>query len=159
MKILNNAASLIREPNNWIYAIFVGVLIAFCTGALAQSGNVYYSGQVASPVLKGKILQAREVAVQAQDSTRYAGAAAGAALGGGLGAWAGRHSRGASTVLGLVGASLGGVAGNSAAQHWGVIRSPSTSSKRRRSNTARPRAWRSRSRCPARSCWPAILST
>lgn len=110
---------------NWLMALVaIGFLIAFSSGAMAQSGNVYgdRGAQVLSNATRGIVLQTRTVAVQPQDPTRYAGAAAGAALGGGLGAMAGKKSNAAQAVLGVVGATLGGLAGAQLANHWGSSR-------------------------------------
>jgi outer membrane lipoprotein SlyB len=80
------------------------------------------SAQQAASVLRGRILQAREVLVQPSDSARYAEGAAGAALGGGAGAWLGRNSRGAQAVLGIAGAAFAGVAGSKASESLGAGR-------------------------------------
>ncbi len=102
--------------------VLSGFLIAFSTGAMAQSGNVYgdRGAQVLSSATRAIVLQTRVVSVEPQDPTRYAGAAAGAAIGGGLGALAGKKSNGAQAVLGLVGATLGGLAGSKLANNWGA---------------------------------------
>jgi len=121
----HKAASLFKNPQNWIYMIAFGVALGFASGAFAQSGNVYSDrgSQQASEVTRAVILQTRDVLVEPQNSTRYAGGAAGAALGGGVGALLGRKDSKASTVLGLVGATLGGVVGNHVAQSWGATKS------------------------------------
>lgn len=118
---LSNATALFKNPQNWIYMIFAGVLLAMATGALAQSGNVYSErgSQRASAVTRAVVLQARAVQVEPRDMTRYAGSAAGAAIGGGLGAYLGRKSNGTAAALGIVGAAIGGLAGNQAADRFG----------------------------------------
>lgn len=107
-------AALLRNPQAWICGIGLFALLGLATGALAQSGNVYgdRSAQAASPVLRAVVLQVRDVAVQTDNTTRYAGTAAGAALGGGIGAAIGRKSSTAQAVFALVGSTLGGLAGN-----------------------------------------------
>lgn len=124
MTLLNRAGSFASNPNNWIYTIIVLFIVGFAGGAFGQSGNVYTerSVQQSAQVLRGRIVQAREVLVQHSDSTRYAGGTAGAALGGGAGAWLGRSSRGAQAVLGIAGAALGGVAGSNAGQNLNASR-------------------------------------
>lgn len=119
------AASLLKDPQNWIYMIAVGVVLGFASGAFAQSGSVYSErgSQQASEVIRAVILQTREVLVEPQNTARYAGGVVGAAIGGGLGAMLGRKDSRASTVLGLVGATLGGVAGDRAAQSWAATKS------------------------------------
>ncbi len=47
MKFLNSAASVIAKPDNWIYAILVGFLVAACSGAFAQDGSVRKQSGVA----------------------------------------------------------------------------------------------------------------
>lgn len=118
---VSNAATLLKNPQNWIYAIFAGVLLAMASGAFAQSANVYSErgSQRASAVTRAVVLQSRAVHVEPQNTTRYAGSAAGAAIGGGLGAYLGRKSNGTAAALGLVGAAIGGLAGNQAADRFG----------------------------------------
>jgi outer membrane lipoprotein SlyB len=124
MTLLNKAGAFASNPNNWIYTILLIFIVGFAGGAFGQSGNVYSdrSAQQSAQVLRGQILQAREVFVQPSDSARYPGGTAGAALGGGADAWIGRNSRGAQAVLGIAGAALGGVAGSNAAQNLAANR-------------------------------------
>lgn len=81
MTLLNRAGAFASNPNNWIYTILVLFIVGFAGGAFGQSGNVYTerSVQQSAQVLRGRIVQAREVLVQHSDSTRYAGGTAGAA--------------------------------------------------------------------------------
>lgn len=113
-----------KLANRLMALIAIGFLLAFSSGVMAQSGSVYgdRGAQVLSNATRAIVLQTRAVSVQPQDPTRYAGAAAGAALGGGLGAMAGKKSNAAQAVLGVVGATLGGLAGAQLANQWGSTR-------------------------------------
>lgn len=124
----NEIVAFLKDGNRvaeWFsFVVLAGVLLFAATGAFAQSGNVYgdRGSQTVSTVTRAVVLQSRIVKVAAESPTRYAGAGAGAALGGAIGASLGTHSYAAQTALGLVGAALGGVAGNNAADTLGGTR-------------------------------------
>lgn len=113
-----------RVANAMMILVLAGFAIAAVTPAFAQSGSVYgeRGAQVLSNVTRAVVLQTRPIHVEPQSQDRYAGAAAGAALGGGLGAYIGRKNTAAQAVLGVVGASLGGLAGSKAANSWSADR-------------------------------------
>lgn len=122
--VLAKVAAFAKNPDHWIYAIAVTVLMGFATGAFAQSGSVYSlrGAQTASPVARAVVLQSREVAVEAPNPVRYSGAATGAALGGALGAALGHSSARSQVALGLIGATLGGLSGQLVAENYGGTR-------------------------------------
>ena len=113
-----------RVAEAMTYLALLGFLLVAAVPAFAQSGSVYgdRSAQVLSNVTRAVVLQTRVVHVEPQNQDRYAGAAAGAALDDGIGAYLGRKSNAAQAVLGVVGASLGGLAGSKAANSWGSDR-------------------------------------
>lgn len=100
-------------------ALAIGLAIA--SSAFGQSRSVYSEGTVQVPsqsVVVATVLQWTEVKVQTQQNTKYAGVAAGSALGGGLGAAVGGKPS-TKAILGLVGAVLGGLGGQEAAERLG----------------------------------------
>jgi outer membrane lipoprotein SlyB len=124
----NEVFGFLKDGNKVAEAVSVLLLIGFLLfaagGAFAQSGSVYSErgSQTSSYVNRAVVLQTRIVKVETETPTRYAGAAAGAALGGALGVKLGHNSSAASTVLGLIGASIGGLGGAKAADALGGSR-------------------------------------
>lgn len=115
--------ALVRNPENWIYALGVVTVIGLSTGAFAQSGNLHgkRGAQSAIAFERATDIQAREVKVEAHAATCMGGAAAGASLGGALGAILGHNSNNAQMALGISGAVLEGLGGHAAAVPRGGI--------------------------------------
>lgn len=110
-----------------VMASIIGLLFVLMIGMLpgqaaAQSGSVYgeRGAQTVQQVTRGVVLQLRDVKVQPSQQAGYIGTSAGAALGGLIGVALGNNSSSAARgVLGILGATLGGVGGQAAAEHMG----------------------------------------
>lgn len=121
----SSIATMVKNPYNWVNFMcligFVVALLAPIDDAKAQSGNVYglRSVQSASPVVRGYVLQARQVEVEATGSTRVAAPGIGALVGGAAGAALAGKRTSSRVILGLVGTILGGVGGQKVADAIG----------------------------------------
>lgn len=104
--------------------LFVALMmVLFPNEAKAQAGDVYRDSgaQTMQNVTRGVVLQLREVKVQPRAQSGYAGAAAGASVGGLLANRLGSNSDATTRgVLSILGAALGGIGGQVAAEHIGA---------------------------------------
>lgn len=122
---LSSIAEMVKNPYNWVnFTCLIGFVVALLApvdDVHAQSGNVYglRSVQSASPVVRGYVLQTRQVEVEATGQTRVAAPGIGALVGGAAGAALAGKSTSSRVILGLVGTILGGVGGQKVADAIG----------------------------------------
>jgi outer membrane lipoprotein SlyB len=105
-----------------LLAAIAMIILSLATPAAAQSGSIYrqQGAQVVQNVSYGFVLQTREVLVEASAKKSNTGAVVGATFGGVLLSQVARNSGNRDVgAFGLIGAALGGLAGNSMATESG----------------------------------------